>query len=159
MAKAIVRVDEFAISGLVQTEVGEYGNRMGRQIRDLAINLAPRRSGELKASHRYAGFLKRGPYKVGTRVVNTAPHALYVHEGTRGPIFPRPPRLYLVVPRSADSMPFRTAMTVGQNVRGKIVRGKSPNGYYRHVRGQAANPWLAEAGHTVAFRAANFSFA
>lgn len=156
---SVVTVNEFAIAGLVHEDVGRYGNDMGRRIVGVARGIAPRRTGTLRASHRYRGFLYRGRYKVGTRVENTAPHALWVHEGTRGPIFPRPPRRYLVVPKTVGGFSFHQATQITQNVRGQVVRAKSPNGYYKSVRGQRAQPWLREAGETVAFRAANFSFA
>lgn len=152
----VVTINEFNISGLVKADVGEYGNRMGRQITGLARGIAPRRSGQLAASHRYRGFLYRGRYKVGTRVENTAPHALWVHEGTQGPITPKTGE-FLIVPKTRGVRPLGTVMAT--NVRGQAVRAKSPFGLHRSVRGQAAQPWLREAGETVAFREANFSFA
>lgn len=154
----LVTVNEFSISGLVHEEVGRYGNDMGRRIVGVARGIAPRRSGTLAASHRYRGFLYRGRYKVGTRVENTAPHALWVHEGTTGPI--RPTRgKYLVVPKNRGVAPLGTQTYLARNVRGQLGPAKSPYGFLRSVRGQRSQPWLREAGETVAFRAANFSFA
>lgn len=158
MAKAVVTVNEFAISGLVQEDVGRYGNDMGRRIMGVARGTAPRRTGQLAASHRYRGFLYRGRYKVGTRVENTAPHALWVHDGTTGPILPKSGK-YLIVPKSRGAVPVRGAIAMTRNLRGDAVRAKSPYGLHRSVAGQRSQPWLREAGETVAFRAANFSFA
>lgn len=163
--RKVVTVNEFAIAELVRTDVGAYGNNMGRRIMGVARGIAPRRSGQLAGSHRYAGFLYRGRYKIGTRVENTAPHALWVHEGTTGPIFPHAPRLYLVIPRSEMMTSFsgiraRTPrMGAGRVGRSALGGFSSPFAYAKSVRGQAAQPWLREAGETVAFRAANFSFA
>jgi hypothetical protein len=158
MAKAVVTVNEFAIAQLVQEDVGRYGNSMGRRIKGVAEGIAPRRSGTLAGSHRYRGFLYRGRYKVGTRVENTADHALFVHEGTTGPILPKRGR-YLIVPKTRGVTPLRGAAVMTRNFRGEAVRAKSPWGLHRSVAGQRAQPWLREAGETVAFRAANFSFA
>lgn len=156
--KSVVTVNEFAISGLVHEDVGRYGNDMGRRIMGVARGIAPRRTGSLAASHRYRGFLYRGKYKVGTRVENTAEHALWVHEGTTGPITPKTGK-YLIVPKSRGVAPLRGATLMTRNLRGEAVRAKSPFGLHRSVRGQRSQPWLREAGETVAFRAANFSFA
>lgn len=152
----LTTINEFAIAGLVKEDVGRYGNDMGRRIVGVARGIAPRRSNHLAASHRYRGFLYRGRYKVGTRVENTAAYAAFVHDGTQGPITPKNGR-YLIVPKGRGVRPL--GMVMSTNLRGQAVQAKSPFGRHRSVRGQAAQPWLREAGETVALRAANFSFA
>lgn len=94
-----------------------------------AVAKAPARSGTLKASHRSfaRGF---GGNRVDVRIVNTAEHAEWVHEGTKmvEPIEPVESEFLWV--------PIRE---------GSLARTKRP-----YVRGQHANPWLDEACTAVA---------
>jgi hypothetical protein len=147
--RKIVTVNEFAISSLVQQDVGSYANGMGRRIMARATMDAPRRTSELALSHRYAGFLYRGRYKVGTRVENFAGHALFVHEGTTGPILPKT-GTHLVVPTSRGAVPLRGITTLRRTMYGQVIPAKAPFVLVRSVRGQRSQPWLRNAGEAVA---------
>lgn len=146
--RVITTVNEFGIAGVVKEDVGAYGNRMGRRIMARATMDAPRRTGELALSHRYQGFLYRGRYKVGTRVENTAEHAIFVHEGTTGPIFPKR-GMYLILPKGRRGA-LRGITATSRNVRGQTVRSQSPFERHLSVSGQRSQPWLRNAGEAVA---------
>lgn len=84
--------------------------------------------GQLKNSHRVSD-MRRGSRNLTIRVINFAPHARYVHEGTTGPITPEGPSL-------------RWAVAAG----GKLRWLKKSQ-----VRGQKENPWM-ERAHMAAAR-------
>lgn len=64
-----------------------------------------------------------GPETTEVRLVNDAPYALFVHEGTHGPIVPDPSN-------EAGRFYFSVA--------GQVVQAES-------VRGQAPQPWMEDA--------------
>lgn len=90
---------------------------------------APMRSGELKGAHRsfIRGF---NQYRARAQIVNDAEHALWVHEGTTGPIFPKKGK-FLYLPAG----------------------GGHPKKRLRYpVPGQDANPWIDDACSRIARR-------
>lgn len=105
--------------------VWKWARQRAVRIERIAKMNAPVRSGELRRSitSEYEGSL---PYQVIMNVYADAEHGLWVHEGTTGPIRP----LY-----------------------GKIMTlppyGAYPQVKARFVRGQDANPFLADALDTV----------
>jgi hypothetical protein len=97
-----------------------------RRIENAARAFAPVRTGELKASIR-GSYVKSRPNHVVMHVTASAEHALYVHEGTGPWIRPTGSKFLRLKP--------------GPN---------HPNPTYREaVRGQRANPFLANALDTV----------
>jgi hypothetical protein len=94
--------------------------RRGRVERLAKVN-APIRSGELARSIE-ASYEPAAPHDVVMEVAATADYALFVHEGTDGPIFPRESKR-LFLPAWG---PFRQS-------------------FPRYVRGQRAQPFLADA--------------
>lgn len=105
-------------------DVWKYTNRLANQVEFLASRLAPKRT------HRLANTMRVSVTPLGTRGVQgnvraLAPYALYVHEGTTGPIYPRNSRLLTLGPYP-------------------------PKGYFRataheSVSGQRPQPFLANA--------------
>lgn len=130
-----VRVNTTAIDSMfLETgQVGRQAKRVGREIKRQAIAEAPKRSGELSGSH-------DGPWYSKTRlgghitVGNHAPHALYVHEGTVGPIFPTRGEFLWIRPTPHSWFAYDPQWVE--------YGGRTPQ---PRVRGQSANPWLADA--------------
>lgn len=116
--------------------VGKKVTHVAREIEALAIVRAPvgpvrgpgvaPQSQKIKSSHHVRGTLKRGRYESESFVYNDAPHAPFVHGGTRTPIAPG---RKLRLPAGGEGL--------------KIVSGSK-------VAGQRANPWLENAGDSVA---------
>lgn len=121
------------------TDLGRFGNTILRQSLVYARNLAPDRSGRLKRSHRSRGYLKRGPYNLAAKVENFAPYALFVHEGTTGPIFAKGSKSLVVPARTNRGSAFIYTGTKNIANIGRLVVTRDS------VAGQAANPWLEEA--------------
>jgi hypothetical protein len=107
-------------------------SRMGRA-RTIAVRNAPQRSGELMFSHLRNGFRRIGRYEGSSSLINTAPHAEYVHEGTKGS--KAKGKKFLIVPRMSVTYSVSRAASLSSNLTRNV----------RKVRGQAANPWLADA--------------
>lgn len=101
-------------------------------------------SENLAARHQRRGYLRAGPYAAQIPIVNTASYARYVHEGTRGaPIAARSGRLWVAASEFLDYRP-------GPRSAKRAVYGGTPVIRMGHtVRGQGANPWLANAGRLV----------
>lgn len=120
--------------------VSDEAKETGRAVKRLAIQKAPSRTGLLKTRH-------TGPYYAPTKlglhltVGNESSYALFVHEGTTGPILPTNPTGYLWVRPSPHSWyrpnyePFGDGIEVNAG-------GRTPR---RSVAGQSAQPWLANA--------------
>lgn len=90
---------------------------------------APVRSSQLRRSHNsYIRGINQ--WACVAQIENTAPHALFVHDGTTTPITP----------------------TDGPYMRVPVARGATRRFNAKAVRGQAANPWLANACTKVAMR-------
>lgn len=129
---------EFGPGGQVTAE----NKRMRQLILIRAIKKAPRRSGELKAAHRDGGALKEGQLRLRGTVYNDSDHAAYVHDGTRGPIIATNHE-FMWVPVAKGMVAKRHGATPAFLFRvGAEYHKKS-------VRGQTANPWLAEAAEEV----------
>lgn len=121
---------EFTAGG----EVSRENNKIRKAIIRRATAEAPSRTGTLKAAHRDNGALLEGRLRLRGSVENTAEHALWVHDGTTGPIRAR--GRYLVVPARRGLPPRRHGGTV-------LI-------YPGSVHGQTAQPWLERAGEAVA---------
>jgi hypothetical protein len=116
-----------------------------RTARDLSILYAPVRSGKLKGSIRASRPKRTGVYTNASNVTANAGYALYVHEGT-GRIYPKKGK-YLTVP-------IRPGIATGAEIRSKFSSNRrrgDERGYFlaKSVRGQTANPFLAEALQTA----------
>lgn len=129
---------EFGPGGQVTTE----NKKIREKVIIRATKKAPRRSGNLKFSHRDGGALKEGKYRLRGEVYNDSDHAAYVHDGTTSPIFPK----------RGKAMPIPTM------IRGRAKRDGAPPGFLfpvgpsfpkKWVRGQRAQPWLLEAAEEV----------
>jgi hypothetical protein len=94
-----------------------------------AIKAGHVRSGELLEGLKNAGALHSGPYAARGFLYNTAPHALFVEKGTKGPIYPHGE--FLLVPRHKSQLPLRHG--------GKNLERRSS------VRGQAAQEFMGNA--------------
>lgn len=88
---------------------------------------APSRTGTLKGAHRSHARGRNG-YRTDVTIENIAGHALWVHDGTTGPIFPKTAN-FLLVP-------------VAKGAKRRHRRGS--------VEGQSDNPWLDDACARVA---------
>lgn len=129
-----VTVYDNRISGLIRT--GE-GNRWIRgkadEIKDLAVIMAPKRSGRLAASHEVAQAHDRGGLFVSNYAVSArTPYAAFVHGGTG---LYGPHRKVIVYRKPAGPIPTE---------RGNI--------YIWSQKGQRAQPWLARAASIVVAR-------
>lgn len=112
-------------------------NKLARRINAAAIAGAPERTGELKASHRAGNALYSGRFRVRADVTNFAPHALWVHEGVPGRIYPKNGKK-LKIAYGPHFTPSPAA----------ALRGKT-HLYTDSVRGQDANPWILRAAREV----------
>jgi hypothetical protein len=129
MAKAYTvyqNVDTLAISRIVaEGDVRNYSQKVARRVVARAIRMAPKRSGELAASHHYRTYLL-GPRDIVALVYNDAPYALAVHEGTG-------PEHQYFSRTSGNGKPYFKFYS-----RGVMWR-------LNRVHGQRAQPWLADA--------------
>lgn len=108
--------------------------------RDLAILYAPKRKGTLKRSIRASRPKRTSLYKNQSNVTANAAHALWVHDGVSGRIYPKGGK-YLTVP-------LREGTLSGSDIRAGRNRRKGdarPFWLATSVRGQKAQPFLAEA--------------
>lgn len=129
-----VTIYDTAVDGLFRPggQAWNWLGLLGTEHLNLAIAFAPARSGHLKSSHYPApimtSYTSGGQRGSRYTIRNDADYALYVHEGTNGPI---------------------TAS--GENGLWVPVFRGIP--YPRHsrpsVRGQAANPWITRAGEVA----------
>jgi len=128
-----VNVDDARLNLAVMNPATDYARRVQSAIFFEAVHTAPRRSGELAASHVNTGVQRRGPWQADGTIRNVSGHARYVHEGTDGPIFPTHSTFLMIHGTSAGKA-------------GPIT------GRARWVRGQRAQPWLVEAAQRVSAR-------
>lgn len=121
--RSVVFVYDSRISGLFSRggDASKHVTSFLRQTYYRAVATAPVRSGDVKRSHGRSGVLKRGRFHAEGSVYNTSKHAPFVHEGVPGRIFPK----------SGEFLVFRSRT-------GTVIRRRS-------VRGQRANPWIADA--------------
>lgn len=109
---------EFTLAG----DVGKFMSRFRLVANDAAKGLIPSRTGALRRAQRANIVPRSATRTVNVTLYNNAPHAPFVHGGTKGPI--RPKRARLMVLR-------------GYGSHGKIFAAT--------VSGQAPQPWLPEA--------------
>ena len=130
MAEAILVIDHAAIQALTAPgrPVFRYTQRLAREVETHARLVCPvggarwgpgRRAGNLRSRH-FREVQKIGPNQCEAIVGNDADYASFVHDGT-GPV---------IYPNTGDRMNFR-------------INGQWRSA--RSVRGQNANPWLAES--------------
>ena len=141
------RVHEAAVLSYMN-ETDELVWDVTRTSRDLAILYAPVRTGKLKGSIRASRPARTGPYTNQAKVSAATHYALYVHDGVSGRIYPKQGK-YLTVP-------LRMGSVSGAQIRGSggNRRPGDGRGYFlaRSVRGQAAQPFLADALRTAMAR-------
>lgn len=108
------------VARFVRNNVLPFTDQLAQRTARVATRRAPEgRSGRLKQAHHVEGpTVVAG--EVVAEVVNTAPYALFVHEGTRTPIKPR---------------------------RANALRIEFEDGvvFAAQVRGQEAQPWMLDA--------------
>lgn len=111
-------------------------DRVRLKMHAACVKDAPSRTGNLAGSHRSfaRGF---GGNRVDVRVLNTADHAEWVHEGTNGASAPED---WLYIPAGGP----------GRNTVSPYAGNFYSKGRYRYVRGQLSNPWLENACSRVA---------
>lgn len=133
--KATVRIYDSRVDDLFTPNgvVGRGTGRLGQEAKAIATKIAPRNKyGKsdgpgLANLHRYrTGVGRRGRYFTST-LINEASYAVFVHEGTVGPITPRNPLKKMPIAGTANNV-FAFAEV---------------------VRGQSANPWMEKAGITA----------
>lgn len=113
------------IAGLTRTggRVYRFTERVGDRARDRAERRAPVGQGTLRAGIT-GPYMQAGVQESIATVYSTAPHTLYVHEGTTGPI--RRP--------GGGPMPIHS-----------VTNRSLVQGYATSVRGQRANPFMWRA--------------
>lgn len=107
--------------------------RVGHEHTQMAIIESPSRTGYLRTQHNLS-LTPVGRYNVRYSVGNWADYAVYVHEGTTGPI---------VSTGWDDGSPAFLAIRPMPHSRFPVTK------YLRSVSGQEANPWIARAGGIV----------
>lgn len=106
--------------------------------RDLAQLYAPKRTGRLAKSIRAARPKPSGIYQFSGTCSASVGYALYVHDGTSGPIYPKRGK-YLTVPHQMGVLGGAALKAQGGSGQAKLY-------FLAHwVRGQRAQPFLAEA--------------
>lgn len=129
-------------------EVDGEVNSVVKNARRLAEHFAPERSGALKRGIKSAHAVPYHPLKTSGRVSSTARHTLWVHDGTSR-IYPHGP--YLLVPKGAGRATDSTTRNGGAGTqlyrqwKGRGKKGARLFGRLESVRGQRAQPFLAEA--------------
>jgi len=138
------RVHEGAVASFMNPgdDVDDLVWDVTRTTRDLAILYAPVRSGKLKGSIRGSRPKRTGVYTNASNVTANAGYALYVHDGVKGRIFPQKGK-YLTVPLVPGSV---SGAALRAQFGGNRRRGSSAGFFLaKSVRGQAAQPFLADA--------------
>lgn len=121
----VVRSDGIAALMGPGGDVGRWMRRKSQEITLRARRYAPSRTGTLRASIHTTGLRHGLPFVATFEVRAESDHALFVHEGTHGPIMATSHRFMVVRP--------------------------SPHSYYsrptkrKRVRGQRSNPFLSRA--------------
>lgn len=109
-------------------EINSEARQITIETATAAAFLAPWRSGELRAGHRREVIVNKR-FGVRASIYNIAEHALWVHDGTDGPIVAKL-NLFMVIRPGPGS--------------------RYPHPIYReHVSGQRANPWMLDAANKV----------
>lgn len=128
MAEAVrVRVYDSRIQSMFAPggDVWGFARKLGRETMITAQDApplgAPEDTGQLKLGIEFS--VTPVPHGCITTVRSTAPHSLWVHEGTRTPIYPRDSRWLRIPPG----------------------RGHTRARYLRWVNGQSPNPFLTRA--------------
>lgn len=121
----------------------------------IAIATAPvGKTSRIKRSHRISSFRLAGRYRAEQAVINTAPHALWVHEGTKG----GPSDGVLTVFRPGGGFMGPVGYDQVRVPRGKRWAHGGSSGragrngvYFRWYTfgGQGSQPWLANAGRAA----------
>lgn len=111
-------------------EVNEEATKITTEVLVDAVARSVRfsRSGDIASSHRRS-VVPSGIYGTRGYVENTSDHAIYKHEGTQGPIYPKR-RNYLQLPAFGGY---------------PAIRAES-------VSGQTGEPWLRDAANDVLSR-------
>ena len=106
-----------------------------RTTRDLAKLYAPARTGRLRQSIRATRPRRNGVYTYSGTCSASVKHALWVHDGVPGRIYPKRGK-YLTVPKMKGAVSGAT-----------LRKGGGPRMYWlaKSVRGQRAQPFLADA--------------
>jgi hypothetical protein len=129
-ATAHADIHQIPLFNLFQRSARRQAAHTARQIRDEAQRIVPVRTGELKRSIHTNPPRQTGHWRIEARVTASAPHARYVHEGTRP---------HIIRARYAQALHFR--------IDGRDIFTKSV-----HHPGTKPNPFLATAAHRIAAR-------
>jgi hypothetical protein len=145
--------------------VGRWASSVHRKMVFNSIQEAPARSGELRAG--IGGSNDRtGPQMRTVTIFSTAPHSLFVLQGTTGPIYAnrywsfKAKNPHLRGPRAAMLDPTRPLSTgidwLAMKRMGYMLRVRAGNGHAERwslrVSGQTANPFFARAAAATARR-------
>lgn len=163
MATTVVRFDIYDGAFVTMIAPGgdanKYVTRQMRAMKLAAEALAPvgaprigeaHALGNLKYSHGTTGVLMQGRLQATGTLYNSAPYALYVHQGTTGPIRPRRARA-LSIPRSSFAYYTGIGMNDGLRVDASpravthLLWFNYRKRKARSVKGQRANPWIERA--------------
>jgi hypothetical protein len=144
-------------------QVRRWANSLERRFTYNAQQMAPERSGELRAGI-YGTVNRVGPRHIETLIYSTAPHTLYVVKGTTGPIMsnrlwgfrgrtgldlPRGGRMSGSIYDARPNMPWLKAHGYALKLR---AGGGFPQLHALSVSGQEANNFFADAATATARR-------
>lgn len=164
----IVTVYEQGLLRALETDGESWNRKVADEVMAEAIVNCPTRSGNLAASHGVTQNRSATGFTFGHNVYNDysdeagKPIALYVHEGTgmfgpRGvPIVPlhTKEKRYMHIPPHMLRNPWiwTNLRGSGKKRRSKLAPDFDPFAHAEQVDGQEGQPWLEEAGDTVAHR-------
>lgn len=132
------RVHENAVLSYMG-EVDDLVWEVTRTSRDLAKLYAPARTGRLRGSIRAARPKRVGLYQYTGTVSASVRHALWVHDGVKGRIYPKRGK-YLTVPHKPGPYSGTQLKAMGGSGKNKLYF-LAKNG----VRGQRPQPYLQDA--------------
>lgn len=135
----VLRVHEGTVMAyaLPGGEVSDLVWAVARMTREIAKQTAPQRTGRLRRGIGANRPKPLAPYHTASEVYANARHALWVHEGTTGPIMPKK-SFTLVVPRERGPASGSELYSASGGDGGVIF-------FTRGVRGQRPQPFLANA--------------
>lgn len=136
-----VEINRAQMQATLATAGGQWGNRTGRQIVNVAKRLCPVDEGRLRSSINYVVTIT--PNRVIVNVGSPLEYAIYRHNGTG--IYG--PKRTPIRPVSAKALKFETPKGAGPMRPGQRRPAKGRRGYVyaRSVRGIQGSPFLSDA--------------
>lgn len=132
-----VQVHHVELRGQFRYHGEPWQDRMTRAMFRAAVGEAPRRSGQLRASHRITKVWGN-QYSIVRNIEASAPHAGWVHDGTDGHV--------------SDTFMYLPPGGPGSKTRSPYGRTHFRGRRVKEVAGQDGNNWLERACGAVAMR-------